>query len=371
MGRFQFELATIEDDAELRAIIAATPMDGSVSISFRRDPSFFAAAKVEGDFHQVLVCRDIRAKRIAGFGCRSVRTMFVNGKPTQVGYLSGLRALPEYRSRGLVARAYAELRKLHDDGRTPFYLTTIAEGNEQALKILTSSRAGLPTYRFAGNYHTVVIPVPRRAKRPMARASLNVREATLFDRDKVLQFWAEVGQKRQFFPCYRANDLFGDSGLLRDFAPSDLLLAFRDNEIVGTLGGWKQQSFKQAVVQRYPSHLRWTRPIYNSWAALRGQPSLPRPGGLLRFLTASVPVAVDADPQIVGALLHRLLAQAVDCPVDFLTVGFHERDPLLPVADRLKVGCYVTRIYLVSWDDNEALSNQLDDRPLYLELGCL
>ena len=35
-------------------------------------------------------------------------------------------------------------RKLHEDGRAPLYLTTIAEGNETALKVLTSGRAGLP-----------------------------------------------------------------------------------------------------------------------------------------------------------------------------------------------------------------------------------
>ena len=133
MGRYQFELATRADDAELRSILAATPMEGTVSLSFRREPSFFDAAVVSGDFHQVVICRDTRASRIAGFGCRSVREMYVNGQPTPIGYLSALRLLPEYRNRGLIARGYAFFRRLHADGRAPLYLTTIAEGNERAL----------------------------------------------------------------------------------------------------------------------------------------------------------------------------------------------------------------------------------------------
>src|SRR5438874_393944 len=79
--RYEFQLASRADDAQLRAILAATPMPGRVSVSFRREPSFFDAAAVEGDFHQVVVCRDRREDRIVGFGCRGVRDRFVNGRP--------------------------------------------------------------------------------------------------------------------------------------------------------------------------------------------------------------------------------------------------------------------------------------------------
>src|SRR5262245_57528226 len=106
-------LATREDDEQLRAILAATPMPGRVAVSFRREPSFFDAAVVEGPFHQVAACQDSQAGRIIGFGCRSVRPRYVNGVPTPVGYLSGLRLLREYRSLGLLARGYRFFRELH------------------------------------------------------------------------------------------------------------------------------------------------------------------------------------------------------------------------------------------------------------------
>src|SRR5262249_41757376 len=126
-------LATREDDAELRAILAATPMPGRIAVSFRREPGFFDAAVVDGPFHQVVASQDKNTGRIIGFGCRSVRDRYVNGRPMPVGYLSGLRALPEYRGLGLLARGYAFFRELHRDGKAPVYLTTIAEDNEVAL----------------------------------------------------------------------------------------------------------------------------------------------------------------------------------------------------------------------------------------------
>ena len=371
MGRFQFDLATSRDDADLRTVLAATPMDGTVSVSMQREPSFFGAAAVEGDSHQVIVCRDQRENRIAGFGCRSIRTLFVNGKPEQIGYLSGLRALPEYRNRGLVARGYAALRKLHADGQTRHYLTTIAEGNEQALKILTSSRAGLPRYRSVGRYFTIVIPISRRIERMKQDSSVIVRPAMLSDHDRILDFWNTTGRVKQFFPRYRSNDLFGNGGLLRDLAPDDLWLAIRDDAVIGTLGGWDQKSFKQAIVERYTSHLRWSRPIYNAWASLFARPRLPKPGNRLQYLTAAVPVVKDNDPVIFSALLENLLAAAVSRPCSFLTIGFHENDPLLSIASRLQIGRYVTRIYVVDWDDQEPPLDLVANAPVYLELGSL
>ena len=145
MSRYRFELATPADDADLRHIMAATPMDGSIVVSFRRQPSYFDAAVVEGQFRQVVAARDLETGRIVGFGARSISTRYVNGEPTPIGYLSSLRLLPEHRNIGLVARGYRYFRELHEDNRTKLYLTTIAVENSAAMKLLTSGRTGMPT----------------------------------------------------------------------------------------------------------------------------------------------------------------------------------------------------------------------------------
>jgi hypothetical protein len=40
---------------------------------------------VDGRFRQVLVCRDLKAGRIIGVGCRSIREVYLNGQPGVVG----------------------------------------------------------------------------------------------------------------------------------------------------------------------------------------------------------------------------------------------------------------------------------------------
>src|SRR5262245_44781440 len=114
---YRFELATADDDADLRRVMAETPMPGAMSVAFRREPSYFGAAVVDGRFRQVVVCREADTGRVVGFGSRSVGERYVNGRPASVGYLSSLRLLEAHRNRGLVARGYAYFRQLHADGR--------------------------------------------------------------------------------------------------------------------------------------------------------------------------------------------------------------------------------------------------------------
>ena len=57
-SRFRIELAGPEDDARLRARMAAERMEGDIAVSFRREPDFFAGCRVQGDATQVVKCTD-------------------------------------------------------------------------------------------------------------------------------------------------------------------------------------------------------------------------------------------------------------------------------------------------------------------------
>jgi hypothetical protein len=366
MSRYQFELATRADDAELRAILSATPMEGEISVVFRREPSFLDAAAVEGPFHQTIVGRDIENGCIVGFGSRSVRMRFVNDEPMPIGYLSALRVLPQYRNLGLIARGYAHFRRLHEDGRAKVYLTTIAEGNTQAMAILTSGRAGLPRYHDGGRFITAVLP-PEKQRR--SNRNIEVRPAENSDVAKIVTFLRDYGPARQFLPVYDVEDLEGAQTTFRGLQPSDIALAFSGGELAGVLAAWDQRGMRQTAVHGYSRRLHVFRPFYNAAARLRSRPMLPRPGEIFPFVTGAIPVVRDNDREIAAALLDHLLA--ANEQRTFLLVGLHERDPLLPMIQRRQVTAYVTRLYHVCWEDGESLRSSLDSRPPYLELGCL
>lgn len=281
--RYRIDLAGPEDDADLRHILAATPMPGQISVCFRREPSYFEGAHVDGRFRQVLAARNVHTGRLVGFGCRSLMPRFVNGHPQTVGYLSGLRILSEHRNRGLMARGHAYFRRLHQDGRTRLYLVTIVEGNRTALELLTSGRAGLPAYYFAGRYHTMALPVARRPSPTPHWGGIRIQPAKPQDITSVVALLRAEGPRRQFFPVYAEEDFVGDDGIFKDLRVDQILLAWRGDQLVGLLAGWDQIGFRQTVVHGYGP---LTGALHrSSTPGLAGVRSRPCPRWARRFAT--------------------------------------------------------------------------------------
>jgi hypothetical protein len=371
MSRFQFELATPTDDADLRRILTSTPMPGRIAVSLRREPNWFAAAVVDGYFRQVVACRNLDTGRVVGFGSRSIRRLYVNGRLADVGYLSSLRLLPEYRNLGLIARGYGFFRRLHEDGRAPFYLTTIAEGNNTAIKLLTSGRARLPAYHFAGRYHTIALTLARRTFRHDNPAGVTLRAASADDLPAILEFLTTEGPRRQFFPHFELNDFLCAEGALRGLELEGIMVARRGDRLVGLLAEWDQHTYRQSLVDGYSGWVGRLRPFYNGWQRLRGLSGLPPPGQPLRCLTIAFPLVVDNDLELFAALIGELCRRHAGGSWSHLLVGLHETDPLRSVAQRFAAKSYTTLLYLVGWQDSDAARAALDQRPVYLELGSL
>ena len=371
MSRYRLDLASRDDDAALRQVLAETPMKGAVSVGFRREPSYFQAAVVDGEFRQTVTASEVSSGTLVGCGSRSVRTRYFNGRKEPIGYLSTLRILPAHRKGTLVARGFAYFRELHQDGRALFYLTMIAAGNAQATETLTRGRAGLPKYHPIGDYQTSLIPIPQRARSFRVPAGITLRSASACDVISILSFLHESGPARQFFPTYSECDFFNPDGTFRDLNAEDIVLAIRDGKIIGTLALWNQCSFRQVVVEEYGQPLRWTRRIYNLLASISARPRLPNVKQPLRQLTAALPVVANDDPQVFHALISAAINNAAGGSSDHLMLGLHVADPLLVVVRQFRTACYTTRAYIVCWEDGEELLAEIDNRPPYLELGTL
>jgi hypothetical protein len=370
-GRYRVEIANETDEADLRVLMRTTPMTGSIEVTLRREPNFFDAASVEGPFHQVLIARETSTRRIVGMGSRSVRLRWVDGHPLPVGYLGGLRLLPEARHKTLLMRGYRELARLHGDGRADFYLTTIAEGNRPAMSALTGMRAGLPVYHDLGRYFTFVLPLHRRVSvRP--DSDLHIRPLDQPDLPRFVEFLNTWGRDRLFFPCLASDDFGSGATTFRDLALDRVLCAWRGDQLVGALAAWDQSSFRQTVVERYTGIVRWWKPFHNLYAAARGLPRFPTPGSQLRNLTLALPITDDDSGTLMLKLLaalqqrHRSTAAA-----DSLLLGLFERDPLVKAVRPLALHAYVTRVFVVTWDPATVRPERFNGRNLYLELGCL
>ncbi|MDB4476934.1 hypothetical protein N9018_01895 [Rhodopirellula sp.] len=368
MTRYSFELATPADDKAIRRVMAATPMAGSVTVSFQRDPNFFASNVVLGSNWQAVVCRDAKRNEVVGVATRSVRRIHVDGIPKRIGYLSGLRFMPYARRRGLLARGYEFVQRLHDVDplRPDYYLTTIAEGNHDALEALTKKRASLPNYHFITGLNTLVFPIRRIRGVSDRNASVSML-SNRNDLGELIAFLNRFAKQRTFAPVYEHSD-FQASGTFREMSFGSIAVIRVRGRIVGAAGLWDQHAFRQTIVRGYAGAIGSFRPFLNFWSKLTGGIQLPAVGQPLHCCYVAFPMVQCAKHAMM--LLNQLIRMA---PVSAgcLLIGLCDEDPLLSAMRVQAVGEYRTRLYGVSLNRKETFKKIRGHGPCYLELGCL
>ena len=118
MSAFDFSIATPADDSDIQEMLRDNPVPGEITISYERSPSYFHGCGVMGDFHQTVIARHRDDGILAGLACRAVRSMYINGRATDVGYLGQLRVDRRFQGRRLVSAGFRYIRDLDLDQRT-------------------------------------------------------------------------------------------------------------------------------------------------------------------------------------------------------------------------------------------------------------
>ena len=366
--RFAITLAERGDDAELRELLRDNPMNGSMQVTFEREPDFFATCTIRGGFHQVGVGRDLESGRIVGLGTRSIAEAFVSGRPVPFGWLSDLRLAPTYRGGTLVARGYRFLRQLHGDGRAELYGTVIFHDNQTALRTIATARAGLPAYHDLGVMHCPGINVRRR--KPAVAADCEIVRGRRELLPEIVDCLNRNNARKQFAPVHDVES-FLHRNRWKDFQPSDFYVARRNNKVIGVLGRWDQTAFKQTRVISYGRRLRWLVPASNAVQTLLGAPAFPEPGQYVPFFYVSF-IAVDQDDVgVFRALLRQVYNDSVGSSFRYAMVGLHERDPLLAALKDYSLTPFAGRLFCVCYSDGEPAFRNLDGRVPYVEAATL
>ncbi len=364
---FNMQLAEIEHDEQLRNLMRTIDMPGHIRVAFTREPCFFDAAGIEGDTVQTMV--GMKDDKIVGLGCRAVRSMWINGEMTDFGYLSSLRSLPEVRKGTALARAYSFLKTLHDKHWVPGYITTIVEQNKYARTVLTSGKGSLPRYKDWGRITTNVIAVNKR-RRKRKSAEYTIKKGNEVPLNDLVSFFANEGRKKQFFPVLRKGDM--DSPAMNGLDYSDFHIALENDTIVGACALWNQQTFKQTAITGYSTPFTLVKPVINAYLSISGFSKLPSKGDSINMSYISFICIKDNSTDILRELLESIYRDAQNKKCNFLTIGFHEQDPIKAVVNSYTSVPYYSRLYVVSWpDDKKQNININKDLIPYIEIAAL
>jgi len=374
-----FRLATKDDDQILRRLFYDSQMNdgGLFSLRYSREPSFFHGLEVEGPFQQTGICVDEDSGKALACFTRTVRKLWVNGKVTNFGYIANCRILPECRNSTILFKGYSALKKLHDEAlaehSADLYLSTILEGNEEALEILTSGRASLPAYHHVGNYISHALVANQDVKCDFDGEIVN---GCLELVDDIVSCLNRLGERRQFAPYFEKSDFNLTSenplnSLTRGLSISDFLVARNEKGVVGVMAPWNQMSFKQLKVERYGFLMKCVKAFWNTVMPSLGYGLLPAQGHDLPIFFVSMVAVDNENKDVFRALLSRLVRNLKDKGCLFAILGLAENDPLVPyLAGFLKLG-YKSRIFVVAHKGSEERYETLDSTVPWLDVAMI
>jgi hypothetical protein len=366
-------LATPADDEAIRRMLRESCFGQDVALSLEREPDSTLAASIEGDEHAALVARH-HSGSIAGIASRAVRTVYVNGAPTRIGYLGQLRIVPRFRThRGLLAAGFDHVAGLRSRDGARLHLASVVADNAAARRLLARRARGWPVFEPVDTLVSLAIPVRRLRDGRRGRA-VECRRGTLDCIDDIIACLERTARRYQFSPVWSRDDLLSPARS-RDLRIDDFVLAVRDGRIVGCVACWDQRRFKQAVVRGYSARLARWRPLLNAVGPLTGTPHLPAVGSRLDFAYLShfaLDVGAERDPTVAIVLVRTAMADAARRGLRYVVLGFSAAHPLLTALRReFPHRAYESVLYAACWPEDRALAAALDGRPSHPELAIL
>lgn len=366
---FTYEITDHKDDAQLRALMARNPVPGAIEVTYCREPDYFLGCGIMGDKIEVGACRR-NGNEIVGIAQRSSRMMFYNGEPQRIGYLSQLRLDSQYWGQGLTRQGFAYGKTLHRADNVRAYITTIIELNKHARAILETPRDPFPHYHDIGRVYTLAMMLRQSSQQQVLPLPDGVTISRGGNLVEIVDFLNRVGSRKQFFYQYNIDDF--TNGRLYDFDINDLFVARRNGQIIGTLGYWNQSEFKQTIITGYNKGMSLIKPFYNLYLRMRGMKTLPNSGEKLEHAYACLACIDGDDSRIFEILLAEVSAIAYQGGDAYLMIALHADDPMLATAQTIPHVTYRSRLYLVTWDDEDKIFyEQLDQRTPHIEIATL
>lgn len=322
--RFRMELATSEDAEQLASIYDSDDgFQGDISVKFTRYPNPVESLAVEGDDVVVPVVRDGETGQLVGMGACVLRDAWVDGEPCRVGYLTGLKALPDFRGWvRIIPQVYGFMRENTPDVK--LYYTTILTENTLARKLLEREHPGMPHYEFVGEYRTHCY----RWNRPVVSRN-RLRQGNL-------------------------QELSALNAKPRNLAAVGVSPGVRDDDVWvlssshGEPLSWctvRVPTLKQYTVTRYGGRYANVAKLPVHWL---GYPRLPGAGTQADYAVVGDLGARDDDPRLVRELLKRV--GWLNRNRHFLMVGLLDGHPHESALSGIRTVDYSSRLYTVGFD---------------------
>ncbi|TGM81958.1 hypothetical protein EHR01_03995 [Leptospira mtsangambouensis] len=358
MHSVKIHSANKKEDEELVSFSSQFPSEGGFKLALDRSPSYFESLLKEGFNPDIIIGRDSHSGKIVGIGHRTELNYILNGTKQRLGILSGLRLLKEFRSGIALAKGYKKLKELHNQKTCRGYLTTIQSENKNALKILTSARAGLPNYHFIDHLTTFIW-------NPTVSKEMKNLQIQIFSNSIVETYLNQSHRNHSFLSLVVPN--FIEKQLnVRKFS------IYTNHELIAVFSLWDQSAWKRWKILKYNDYWKVLRFFYNCWAKIRRLPSLPEVRAELSYVFLTQLKIKQSQTKYLNSILNKILEKTKEeFPNTYLCYTLAKNDPWYDTTNQIPAWKIQSHGYLVNWEAKSPISNSLQKGFSEWEAGLL
>lgn len=317
--------ATRADNELLVDLMAHVPMEGSLALSTRRDPDFFALYDIQRGSAHAFTYDD---GKMQGMASALVRDGFLDDTPQRVGYLGDLRIRGTSKARRAFPFAFGKFfADVVQETGCEHYITGVIASNALAMRSLAARKKGReaqpyyhPLLRFEMASVQMVLP-----RRPRTVSGVDVTTATPDDTAAIAAFLARDHARRPF--GYRFDDGEFEHRLARwpGFTLESTFVARASGtgpsgNIVGVCTAWDPTPVKRYRVMRYAKEMRAIKVAVDVASKIVRCPALPDVGQDFRSLYLTNLSVQDDAPAVVRALVERVYQHAWQRRVHFFAL---------------------------------------------------
>lgn len=328
-NKIELRLAGPGDRDGIRRVFESGKFDGDFSIQFLRNPDPLTSMGHDGDRAVIILMEYVDTREIIAVAGCVIRREYVGAKIKRIGYLTGLKVLPEYQRKVYcITDGYQFIR---DSTRADvdLYYTTILSSNTGAVKLLEKKHRNMPTYHYLGDYTTYCIKAGGVSRIRLTGISNEERE-----------------------------NLYSAALPNLDFAPADTNLyelkdenfyALRDStgQILACCAIYDQQIDKQYVISGYSRKYKLISKIPTQFF---GYPRFPKAGNALNYASVVFLYVKDGNPVLGRRFIKAVAAHAKR--YDLLLSGLFVNNPNRVLFEKVKHIKFNSRLYEVAWDEH-------------------